>query len=117
MNIFREKDRKADQAIFTTDFKVLINEFDPDMKSVRFGLPGILIILEQAVKSFDPDYPEYSCLVDANKFLINEFKKMSDSFTPEYFKSVSCNYGLSEGIAGQGLVSIFFPQIFMCNDL
>lgn len=106
-------EKQINLLLYCVDFKALINEFDPEIKSVRFGLPGILIILDQAVKSFDPGYHGYSDLVDANKFLKTELMKMSDSFTPEDFKSIHGKYGLSEGIAGLGLASIIFPQIFI----
>lgn len=99
--------------LYCTDFKVLINEFDPDIKSVRFGLPGILIILDQAIKSFEPGYGGYPDLVDANKFLKTECGKMITLFSPEDFKSKNSKYGLSEGITGLGLASIIFPQIFI----
>jgi len=98
--------------LFCTDFKELINEIDTDVKSVRFGLPGLMIILDKAVRSFNTDFPNYSELSNTHKFLKNELGKLFGSVNMEDFKSEQTKYGLSEGIAGLGLVSILIPQLY-----
>lgn len=102
--------------LYCTDFKALINEFDPEIKSVRFGLPGMMIILDQALKSFDSSYPGHSALTDSFEILRKELRGLYDSLKMDDFKSKQTKHGLSDGIAGLGLLRILFPQIFTSVD-
>ena len=97
--------------LFSTDFKALKSEIDPDLKSVRFGLPGFMIILDQAAKSFSADFPYYSDLLETRNVLKKELSSLFGSFSTIDFKSKQTMYGLSEGIAGLGLINILIPEL------
>ena len=104
-------EKQINLLLFSTDFKALINEIDPELKSVRFGLPGFMIVLNQAVKSFPPDFPNYFDLFNTYKGLKKELANLLESFRVEDFKSKQTMYGLSEGIAGLGLLNILLPEL------
>jgi hypothetical protein len=108
----RRLEKQIKLLLFSTGFKELINEVDPEIKSVRFGLPGIMIILAQAKKSFNKEIPEYSGLTATYKFLRKELCKLLDSFNVEDLKSKQPDYGLSEGIPGLILAGILFPGFY-----
>ena len=97
--------------LFSTDFKAIKSEIDPDLKSVRIGLPGFMIVFNQAVRSFPPAFPYYSDLLETYKVLKKDFTNLFESLRMEDFKSKQTMYGLSEGIAGLGLLNILLPEL------
>jgi len=109
-------EKQINLLLYCTDFKSLINEFDPEIKSVRFGLPGMIIILVQAVKSFNSAYPGYSDLTGSFEILKKELRDLFDSLKMDDFKSKQTKHGLSDGIAGLGMLSILLPRIFKTVD-
>ncbi len=102
--------------LFSTDFKAIKNEIDPDLNSVRYGLPGFMIVFDQAVRSFPPDFPYYSDLLETYKVLKKELTNLFETFRVEDFKSKQTMYGLSEGIAGLGLINILMPELTEDNN-
>ena len=104
-------EKQAKLLLFSTNFKALINEIDPELKSVRHGLPGFMIVFNQAIKSFPADFQYYSELIKTYNVLREELASLFKSFSVYDFKSKQTKYGLSEGIAGLGLLTILLPEL------
>ena len=70
-----------------------------------------MFVFDQAVRSFPPDFPYYSDLLETYKTLKTELANLFESFRTEDFKSKQTMYGLSEGISGLGLLNILLPEL------
>ena len=98
--------------LFATDFKILKTEIDPDQINLRFGWPGVILILQKAIDYIPSDYPNYSHIKSVYQYLIKKYihtilnMQFSDS-APD-----ANQYGISEGIAGIGLLSLLIPDLF-----
>jgi hypothetical protein len=101
--------------LFSTDFNTLKTEIDPDQMNLRFGWPGVVIILHKAIQKIPAGYPNHSKLKSVYQYIINKynntlFNLQSPALTPN-----TRNLGISEGISGIGLFCMFMSGIFQKN--
>ena len=104
-------ERQIRLLLYSTEFKALLSEIDIELKSVRYGLPGFMIVLDQAARLIPAGYPNYNELIESLKVLRNDFVKSINSFNPEDFKPKQVMYGLSEGITGLALMAILLSEL------
>jgi hypothetical protein len=97
--------------LFGTDFNKLKTEINPDQLNIRFGWPGFIILLHQALKLIPPDYPNYSELKSTFKFILKKYKNTLKTTQQSDIVSKSKQLGICEGITGIGLFSLFMTDL------
>lgn len=97
--------------LFATDFDILRTEIDPAEINIRYGWSGVILLLRQAIEIIPSDYPNYSRLKIAYHDYIGRYKEAINKSRFSDFNADSKKSGISEGIAGIGLVSIFQPDL------
>lgn len=98
--------------LFGTDFNSLKTEIHPDKVNLRFGWPGFIILLYQAVEIIPSSYPNYLHLTSTYKFILNKYAGPLVGIQPSDLIPKSKQSGISEGIAGIGLFCLFmFPEL------
>lgn len=104
-------ERQIKILMYGTDFGVVLNEVDPNQKCLRFGLPGFLIIMNQAKYIMPLNYPNYTLLCESYQVLLKEYLESQMTIQLSDFKSEKTKFGLSEGIAGIGLLNLLLPEL------
>lgn len=97
--------------LFATNFEVLKTEVDHYAINIRFGWPGVALLLNLAIKELTADLQNYQ-LISQSLHAINEMhknllEKLPHDFTDESYKQ----YGLSSGLSGIGLIELLWPGI------
>ena len=91
--------------LFGTDFKLIPTELDPTLFNLRFGLPGVVLILNLAIKFIPTSFPNYLQIISTNQDLMKrydaELKKHISKINP-----TTQQIGLCEGISGVSLYSL-----------
>ena len=114
------KSSKADNQIKTLLYSINADQLKTEIniinvKNVRQGYLGQLIILDKCIKYFDTSFPNYSLIqsmrIDllnlCNPLLINELNNASTDNN----ELINIKYGLAEGWTGVGLLLLLLPNL------
>ena len=108
--------------LFSTDFEIIKTEVDPDAVNIRLGWPGMVWLLQQASEIIPSTYPNYKEIESCRLEIITKHKPGLENI--QVNSSNPKQLGLSEGIAGIGLMELLWPEILVsdinpiavCND-
>lgn len=98
--------------LFATDFEVLKTEINQTEINIRYGWPGFICLIHQALEKIPSDYPNYSHLKTTYQYIIKKYIDTIINMQLSDLKPNAKQSGISEGIAGVGLFSLFIPGIF-----
>ncbi len=98
--------------LFSTDFNILKTEINPGLMIVRFGWPGFVIVLQAALKLFPSSYPNYLEIKSTYEFICDKYLNTLNDLKVSPLTPRAKQLGISEGIAGLGLFSLFMPDLF-----
>ncbi len=99
--------------LFATDFEMIKTEVDPDAINIRFGWPGMVWLLQQALEKIPVTYPSYTEIEFCRLEMITKHKRGLENFQ---MNTSTSKVGLSEGHAGIGLMGLLWPEIFGTTD-
>ncbi|WP_320167760.1 lanthionine synthetase LanC family protein [Mangrovibacterium marinum] len=101
--------------LFATDFDTLKTEVDSQALNIRFGWPGVVWLLYQASRIIPANYPNYRLIDLTRKEIIQKYKvSLEKDFTT--VEANSKQFGISEGLAGIGLMELLWPEILEGNE-
>lgn len=101
--------------LFATDFDILKTEVDPQALNIRFGWPGVVWLLFQASRIIPANYPNYR-LIDVTRKEITQKYKVSLGKDFATNEANPRQFGISEGLAGIGLMDLVWPEILGENE-
>jgi hypothetical protein len=97
--------------LYGIELDTLLSEVDSNQNNLRFGWPGSLLILDQAIKIVPSGYPNYKYLHEAYEKIINgNITSLKNPDLADY-KTSHTKFGISEGLAGIGLLSLLVPEL------
>lgn len=105
-------EKQAQLLLFAADFEILKTEIDTAEINIRFGWPGFLLILHQAIEVIPEGFQGYSQLKTTYQYIKKTYIDTIISLQYSDLKSNIKLSGISEGIAGIGLFSLFIPDLF-----
>jgi hypothetical protein len=97
--------------LFATDFETLKTEVDPGSINIRFGWPGVVWVLQQASIIIPSTYLNHQLISATRMDIIEKFKITLDYLQTNNLAANSTQYGLSDGLAGIGLMELLWPGI------
>lgn len=97
--------------LFATDFKILPTEIDPDQLNMRFGWPGFILLLNTAIETIPPDYPNYPQLRSACHTILKKYEATIKTMQISELNPNPKQFGLSEGVAGIALFDLLMPYL------
>lgn len=98
----KQLEKQIQILLFGTDFDMLLLELDPRLINSRYGLHGLIIVLEHAMKIIPSGFPNYTQLIFTYKRILKRYiPEMNDSISN--INPNTGQLGLSEGISGIGL--------------
>ena len=100
-------DRQINILLYATNFNMILNEIDPKQINLRFGWPGMILILDIARSILKPEMPNYQLIEKCLNRIWDERKDILGSIDTTDFISKSKSLGISEGIAGLGLFLLY----------
>lgn len=101
-------EKQIEVLLFATDFEQMDTEFDPDHQGIRYGWPGAIWLLYMAKECISPQMPNYSLIIRTHTEYVKRFNsKFSNDVSHD--SSNSIKPGISEGIAGTGLMELLWP--------
>lgn len=103
--------------LFATNFDEIAFEFDPNQNGIRYGWTGAVWLLYMAKKQLSPDSNNYSLIIKTYNEYLMRFKPKLDAIKTLNIDSSPTNkYGISEGVAGIGLMELIWPDVFGIRD-
>lgn len=97
--------------LFATDFSIIKTELDPDAVNIRFGWSGMVWLLQQASEIIPATYPNYKEIESCRLEIITKHKPGLENI--QVNSSNPKQLGLSEGIAGIGLMELLWQEILV----
>lgn len=101
--------------LFATDFDIIKTEIDPQALNIRYGWPGVAWLLFQASRIIPENCPNYQLINPTRKEIIRRYEGSLqkafgiDDTNPE-------RLGISEGLAGIGLMDLLWPEVLEENE-
>jgi len=112
----RRLEKQVQILLYATDFEVLKTEVDPHALNIRFGWTGFVWLMQQATNIIPATCPNYSLigstLDEIKAKYSNALGKLLENKVPEN----TVQFGLSNGIAGIGLLEILWPEVFSSTE-
>ncbi len=98
--------------LFATDFETVKTEFNPNVQNIRYGWPGVVWLLKKASLIIPETYPNYEKIESTRTEIIAKYKCNWDNITTNGLLENGKQFGLSEGLAGPGLMELLYPEVF-----
>lgn len=110
--------------LFATDFDVLKTEVDPGAFNIRYGWPGVVWLLQQALEIIPVAYPNHQLIGITRLDITTKYRHTLENLPTSPLSTTPKQYGLSEGLPGIGLMELLWPGILTedykptqeCND-
>ena len=97
--------------LFATDFEILKTEIDFNLTNVRFGWPGVILLLNIASNKLEPDYPNYQLLERTYLEIIDKQREQFEYLHQNLHAVMFNQFGLFNGLSGIGLMELLLPEI------
>ena len=97
--------------LFATDFEVLKTEVDPGAFNIRYGWPGVVWLLQQASQAIPVTNLNHHQIGSTCTEIIAKYKNTLENLQISNLTANPRQFGLSEGLAGIGLLELFWPGI------
>lgn len=97
--------------LFATNFEQMDSEFDPNHQGIRYGWPGAIWLLYMSKMCISPQMPNYNLIIKTHVEYVKRFKFKS-AIDLNSAASNSLKPGISEGVAGIGLLELLWPNAF-----
>jgi hypothetical protein len=108
-------DRQIKILLYATDYNIILNEIDPKQVNLRFGWPGMILILDIAKETIKPEMPNYQLIEKCRNRIWDERKEVLATIDTGDFINKSKSLGISEGMAGLGLFLLHMEDKHMSN--
>jgi len=107
--------------LHSIDYEKIPEESDPKQPNLRFGWPGILALLARAEEVIDPLMPRYDQINICMRRIWHMAQPELSQLSLSSFFFEKKNRGLSEGLAGIGMLLLMrgqklFEKRFLVND-
>lgn len=106
-------EKQIEILVFATNFEVLKTEIDPNAINIRFGWPGIVWLLQQATEIIPSICPNYQLIGSTCTEIIGKYKITLKNLPLNNHTANPKQFGISEGLAGIGLIELFWPEILV----
>lgn len=104
-------ERQIQILLFATDFEVLKTEVDPGAFNIRYGWAGVVWLLQQASEIIPATYPTHVLIGSTRLKIIAKYKHKLENLQINNGTANPKQFGLSEGVAGIGLMELLWPGI------
>lgn len=99
--------------LFSINFDEISTEFNSNYYGMRFGLPGVALIVHQSAKFISPNFPQFKLITKTQDKLRESLRKSESTlFHDQILSSLLQNPGISSGLAGLGLMYLLWPEVF-----
>lgn len=109
---FKRLEKQIQILLFATDFETVKTEVNPNFQNIRFGWPGVVWLLKKASLIIPENYPNYEKIDSTRKEIIGKYKCARENITTNEHQPNAKQFGLSEGLAGPGLLEVLCPEVF-----
>jgi hypothetical protein len=103
--------------LFATNFEALKTEVDFHNSGVRSGWTGVIWLLQKASQIIPAINPCHSLISLTNQEIITKAKCPIENMPANDFRINPKLLGLSEGLAGIGLMELLYPEIPDLNEI
>jgi hypothetical protein len=103
-------DKQIKILLYATDFNIILNEIDPQQTNLRFGWPGMILILSIAKRTLKPGIPNYQLIEKCRDRIWDERKGVLAIIDTPDFINKSKSLGISEGMASIGLFLLYMED-------
>lgn len=96
--------------LFATDFEVLQTEVDHNVLNIRYGWPGVALLLDIASKELPADWSNYKLISKVYNEIREKHKAQITNFLQNIPEEGVNHFGLSLGLSGIGLIELLWPE-------